>query len=222
MTPLPTKRRRPRPAHVCNHCAMDVGITHNGRARPHQLPDGSRCPGSGKVAVLWSEPDTPIGSTTTNTPPTPKPHPAPPLQPPPRPQPMQRLSPAENGAIEHHAVAIVREHFERLGFATEDVGATESYDIRATRGKRVVFIEVKGTTGTGESITLTANEVALHTTATDNALAIVRHIELGQTGGEAVAEGGELLLTMPWVPNASALRPIAYTYNTGIAGTSAD
>ncbi len=128
------------------------------------------------------------------------------------------LSAAENRAIERRAVAVVREHFAGLGFTTEDVGATESYDIRATLGKRVVLIEVKGTTGAGESITLTANEVALHTAARDNALAIVRHIELGQVGGTAVATGGELVLTMPWVPDPAALRPIAYTYDTGIAG----
>ncbi len=88
--------------------------------------------------------------------------------------------------------------------------------MRATLGDREVLIEVKGTTGRGESITLTANEVALHTSATDNALAIVRYVELEQVRGEPVATGGELLLTMPWAPEPASLRPIAFTYDTGI------
>src|SRR4051812_39979762 len=115
-SPPRAKQRQPRPAHVCNYCAQDVRVTPNGRTRPHQLSDGRPCPGSGKVAVVWIEPVTPTGSTATKTPPRPSPHraPPPPPEPPPRPQAAQRLSPAENRAIEQHAVAVVREHFEGL------------------------------------------------------------------------------------------------------------
>lgn len=198
-----------RTANVCNHCAADVKLTRTGRMGTHRLSDGSRCPGSGLFPTVWRDVDTP----RVRRPPT---LPEPRRQPPPPAPAPHRLSAAENSAIEKRAVFVVREHFRQLGFATEDVGATESYDVRATLGNREVLIEVKGTTGGGESITLTANEVRLHRTTTDNALAIVRRIELKPVPGNPVAVGGELVLTMPWVPDTAALRPIAYSYDTGI------
>ena len=130
-------------------------------------------------------------------------------------RPQQRLTAAENKAIEQHAVSLVRQYFEdQLHYATTDVGATESYDIHAVKADQVVKIEVKGTTSDGSEIVLTYNEVELHKVEhPNNALAVVKHIILDQTG--PTARGGELQLLMPWNLEPDLLRPIAYRYQLG-------
>jgi hypothetical protein len=130
----------------------------------------------------------------------------------------RRLSAAENKAIEEQAVRVARQHFEsELGYQTVDVGATESYDVHATKGDEVVKVEVKGTTTNGASIVLTRNEVQLHRAAhPNNALAVVRNIVLDRSSDEPVGTGGELVLVRPWKIDESGLSAIAYEYRTGI------
>ncbi len=130
----------------------------------------------------------------------------------------KRLSAAENKAIEERAVQVTREHFEhQLGYSTKDVGATESYDVHATRGSEVIKVEVKGTTTSGASVVLTRNELGLHQKAhPNNALAVVRNIVLDRSGSEPVATGGELVLLMPWQIDQRDLSAIAYDYRTGL------
>ena len=124
----------------------------------------------------------------------------------------------ENAVIEERAVAVTRKHFEyELGYETEDVGATMPYDVHATKGQKVVKVEVKGTTTDGAAIVLTRNEVNLHRVVhPNNALAVVRNITLDRSGDRPVAGGGELCLVMPWEISESGLSPIAYDYRTGI------
>ncbi|OBJ53405.1 hypothetical protein A9W95_18255 [Mycobacterium sp. 1423905.2] len=90
---------------------------------------------------------------------------------------------------------MTREHFEKkLGFTTEDVGATLSYDVHATKRRKVVKVEVKGTTTDGAAVVLTRNEVNLHRLEyPNNALAVVRNITLNRSGDRPVASGGELV-----------------------------
>lgn len=130
----------------------------------------------------------------------------------------RRFTAEENAAIEERAVHVTREHFEdELGYATEDVGKRESYDVHATKGQEVVKVEVKGTTTDGAQVVLTKNEVNLHRAEhPNNALAVVRNISLDHSGNQPVAVGGELVLLMPWEINEGGLIPIAYDYRTGI------
>lgn len=126
-------------------------------------------------------------------------------------------TPAENRAIELRAVQVARAHFESAGYTTEDVGASRSYDVHATRGSEEIKVEVKGTTSDGSSVVLTRNEVKLHLQVHPaNALAIVRHIVLDHSAEAPVAIGGELELIMPWEIEETGLNPIAYDYRTGI------
>ena len=129
----------------------------------------------------------------------------------------RRFTAAENKAIEERAVHVARDHFEKkLGYVTEDVGQTRSYDVHATKGDEAVKVEVKGTTTDGSRVVLTRNEVNLHLEEhPHNALAIVRNISL-QRGDPPVAQGGDLILLMPWQIDRPGLDPIAYDYRTGI------
>jgi hypothetical protein len=125
----------------------------------------------------------------------------------------RRFTAAENKAIELRAVEETCRHLNGMGYRTEDVGATRSYDIHATRGDEVIKVEVKGTTTGGEAVVLTTNEVALHLKEHPNtALAIVRGIKLDRSGDEPTASGGELELARPWELDESRLEPIAYRY----------
>lgn len=128
------------------------------------------------------------------------------------------LTRAESVAIEDRAVELTREYLEQhYGYATEDVGKTESYDVHATKGGQVVKVEVKGTTGDGAKIVLTRNEVALHRDEfPNNALAIVRYIDLDRSGDTPTANGGTIELIMPFALDLAGLDPIAYDYTTGL------
>jgi len=75
------------------------------------------------------------------------------------------------------------------------------------------FVEVKGTTGNGATIVLTANEVAVATERwPDTALAVVTGIELSdaEPGG---ASGGRLEVETPWSPVPERLSALAHAYN---------
>ena len=120
----------------------------------------------------------------------------------------QRFTAAENKAVEERAVQVTRDHFEKeLGFATEDVGATQAYDVHATKGHQVIKIEVKGTTTDGAAVVLTRNEVNLHLAEhPNNALAVVRGMTLDHSGEQPVATGGDLILLMPWKIDEAGFR----------------
>ena len=132
------------------------------------------------------------------------------------------LTRAESVAIEERAVEVVREHFEKvLRYKTKDVGKSESYDVHATKGDRVAFIEVKGTTGKGDKVVLTRNEVNLHRKLhreghPEGVLAVVRNIDLDRSGDQPAATGGKLELIRPFKINEVGLDPIAYDYTTGL------
>lgn len=124
------------------------------------------------------------------------------------------LTKQERIAIERRAVDVVTKHYLSQGWQVEDTGATESYDLVATRVGEQLIIEVKGTTSTGEYVILTRNEVrvnrAMHP---NNALAIVSEIELTR-GEEPFAAGGRLNITSPWEINDGSLEPIQFVYST--------
>jgi hypothetical protein len=70
------------------------------------------------------------------------------------------VSQAVRQIIEEYAVAWAVRFYQAEGWAVEDVGSTESFDLRCTReGVNERHVEVKGTTGIGETVILTRNEV---------------------------------------------------------------
>ncbi|MFP3715154.1 protein NO VEIN domain-containing protein [Puerhibacterium sp. TATVAM-FAB25] len=125
------------------------------------------------------------------------------------------MSATDRRAIEERAVRVATDYFESLGFQVADVGAFKSYDLDCRRDEEHLYVEVKGTTSGGDAIILTKNEVELHRAAyPNNALAIVRRIDLERSGGRVVASGGELVVTTPWHLDEAALAPLSYRYAT--------
>lgn len=114
-------------------------------------------------------------------------------------------------AIELHAMSRAIEHFVSDGWHVDDVSAIESYDLRCTRGREVLHVEVKGTTGAGDSILLTPNEVALlRAEHPATALYVLHSITLDRSGETPIAAGGIEAVRHPFDIEACELKPIGY------------
>ena len=55
-------------------------------------------------------------------------------------------------AVERHAVGLVRKRYEAEGYTCRDVGSTHSYDLHLTKGSEEIHVEVKGSTGTADTV----------------------------------------------------------------------
>ena len=64
-------------------------------------------------------------------------------------------------AIERRAMHVAFDILELEGWIAHDVSSSESYDIHCLRGHEKAYVEVKGTSGSGEQIILTNAEVQL-------------------------------------------------------------
>jgi len=110
-------------------------------------------------------------------------------------------------------VDLVTQHYCELEWNVKDVGAKKSYDLHCEREGKVLYVEVKGTTSTGDRILLTRNEVLLHKKEYPmNALAIVSEISLDRSGDAPSARGGALEIISPWDIDETRLETIAYVY----------
>ena len=126
----------------------------------------------------------------------------------------QRLTAAERRAIELRAMDVVHDHLSNVWSKVEDVSATESCDFICHSNGNKLFVEVKGTTGTGEKVIVTRNEVALARAKSPNMLlAVVSDIELTRTSDPPVGRGGNLVLVEPWKIRQGDLEPLAFELN---------
>jgi hypothetical protein len=123
-----------------------------------------------------------------------------------------RLAAAERVAVEQHAVELAREYLHGEGYRTKDVGATESFDVDARRGKERIFVEVKGTTSPGVEVILTKAEVELHGREHPNTMLIVVHSIRLQRGQPPTTSGGIVRVLPAWQPDAADLTALSYRY----------
>ncbi|MEO1997903.1 MAG: DUF3883 domain-containing protein [Planctomycetaceae bacterium] len=130
------------------------------------------------------------------------------------------ISPAARRAVELHAQSMAEDHFLSLGFEVTDVSQQCSYDLHCTKQTDEVRVEVKGTTGNGESVFLTRNEVA-HAKEHGQrmALVIVRNIQLDVQDGTPVANGGEMNVRYPWNIDEGKLSPMQFEYHPDFPDT---
>jgi len=120
------------------------------------------------------------------------------------------LTAEERRAIELHAMAAARRHYESCGYDVSDCSASRPFDLLCRQRRRTLFVEVKGTMTSGESVILTSNEVEhARSHAADSALAVLRDINLAPSGA---ASGGTLEIIEPWRVDPKALRPTQFEY----------
>jgi hypothetical protein len=133
------------------------------------------------------------------------------------------VSQAVRRLVEEHALAWAIRHYRAQGWTVEDVGSTQPYDLRCTReGVGELHVEVKGTTGLGETVILTRNEV-LHARAWPSVdLFVVTEIGVeGRDNDRPLASGGVAHLCRAWKPDEEDLTPLGYDCATGLGGSSA-
>jgi len=101
-------------------------------------------------------------------------------------------------AIEEHAVKKAISYYRKKGYAVEDVGSVRSYDLRCTKGKKILHVEVKGTQSEGNTIILTRNEVT-NAKSNTTALYILSDIVVkkGRGKNHSLTAGKQTVLD-PW------------------------
>jgi hypothetical protein len=115
-------------------------------------------------------------------------------------------------AIEVRAMAAATQYFRTRGWTVRDVSSTRSYDLECTRrGQPPLHVEVKGTTSTGHSVLLTANEVAHAREFPHSALFVLHGIRISG-GNPPRATGGRARVFDPWDIADDHLEPLAYAY----------
>ena len=131
------------------------------------------------------------------------------------------LSSDQRRAIESRAVVVATEILEANGWSVEDVGSHSSYDLHATRGDSFLFVEVKGSTGSAQTVLLTKNEVRLHRDSHPRtALIVVSAIELRNDGATWTGSAGQPVVIHPWIPDEADLEPITFRYSVPTDGAT--
>ena len=107
-----------------------------------------------------------------------------------------------------------KEFFEARDYRVTNTAANRPYDYLCQKGEDMLYVEVKGTTGDGEHVHLTKNEVrhARHHRQ-QMALFILHGIEVTDGEDGPVASGGAMILLWPWDVDEGQLVPISYTYH---------
>lgn len=114
-------------------------------------------------------------------------------------------------AIEDHAMNRATSYFESLGYDVANVSARRPYDLECAKGKAKLFVEVKGTQSTGESVFLTAGEVRFaNEHAASMALFILHSVQVDSSGN---VSGGVQNIRKPWVVNQEDLEALSYKYH---------
>lgn len=121
------------------------------------------------------------------------------------------LTAPERKAVEDQAMKEAARYLLGLGYETRDVSKTEPFDFEATKAGERWIVEVKGTTGHGESVLITHSERVAHERNHPlNALIVVHSIELDRRRAAPRASGGKVVAYMSWKILTDSLQPIAY------------
>lgn len=123
----------------------------------------------------------------------------------------RRLDVPSRKAIERRAMEMAIAYYEGLGFTVRDTSAKHPYDLLCMKDAQEVRVEVKGTTGRGDSVTITSAELKnARGTNWRTDLLVVFGIALEGAGLEVRASGGEQRLVEGWSPDEADLRPLTY------------
>lgn len=127
----------------------------------------------------------------------------------------RQMDAVKREVVERYGMEKCRAYYERLGFALLDTSKTRPFDFEARRGDALRRIEVKGTTGTLDTVVVTSGEVQsarLDGVPTD--LVVVHSIRLRECGvGTYEAFGGVMQVVRDWIPEEERLRPTQYEYS---------
>ena len=121
------------------------------------------------------------------------------------------LDPRIRRAIELHAMTRARAYFEERRATVRDVSANSPYDLQCLLDGREIHVEVKGTTGAGLTVLLTANEVAHARSTSPNAvLYILAEVIVDGREAQVIASGGREIVIDPWDVDSATLTPTTF------------
>lgn len=104
----------------------------------------------------------------------------------------------------------------------EDTSADHPYDLRCTRDRQERHVEVKGTTGLGQQVNLTAGEVRHHRQNPLRAVLFVAHaIDVAWDVNGPRTSGGLVYVIEPWEVDAGRLEPTAFVWRPSDAPRTA-
>lgn len=116
-------------------------------------------------------------------------------------------------AVELRAMKVATEYYEKQGYEVVDTSANEPYDLLCAKNSALLKVEVKGTTGQGKQVYVTANEVKeARLSGVLTNLFIVYEIELDKSGDKVSAIGGKIREVAGWNPLDEDLIPTEYRY----------
>lgn len=114
-------------------------------------------------------------------------------------------------SIEKYAMHKCKEFYENNGYLLTDTSLNQPYDFQAIKNKEELFIEVKGTQGSGEKIILTKNEVEMSKShGAKMILFVVSEIILKNK--VPISNSGKTTIIQPWEINEKKLTPICFNY----------
>ena len=118
-----------------------------------------------------------------------------------------KTNPAMRKAVERYAAERARSHYEKHGFHVREHG--RPFDLNCQKGRKCLYVEVKGTQSNGGEVILTPNEVDF---AQKNKmeLFVLHSVEVTLRGKRYVARGGVIRVVTPWRPQRGQLQPIAF------------
>ena len=124
------------------------------------------------------------------------------------------LSAAQRKVVEMRAMQVARQIYEQEGWMVVDKSLSQPFDLLATKRNERRFIEVKGTTGNGDSVILTRNELKhARDNHLESVLIVVSGIIIGEAEGIWNANGGETKVHFfPWVILDSKLEATEFRY----------
>jgi Domain of unknown function (DUF3427)/Domain of unknown function (DUF3883) len=129
-----------------------------------------------------------------------------------------QIDPEVRRATDSLAMRVAQSHYEALKYAVEDTHLNRPYDFVVTLNSDVRRVEVKGTTGLGDSVILTANEVSAARKGPEPTdLFIVHSITVVKESDSVKASGGEVRLLPNWTPRNADLNPTEYRYSVPTA-----
>lgn len=121
-------------------------------------------------------------------------------------------------AIEDYAMEAATEYYEQQGFHVEPKG--KPYDLKCDRKGETIYVEVKGTTGLGNKVFLTSNEVEFAEQHQKTmALFVLHSIEITGTSKDYRPCVGIRRVIFPWNPKALSLKPISYQVTLPLDGS---
>lgn len=123
------------------------------------------------------------------------------------------IDPKKKKAIEVRAMDVASAHYISSGYLVTDTSANSPFDLECKKGNELRRVEVKGTTQSAKTVSVTANEVkSARSDDCETDLFMVHGITIYAEAGEYTADGGEVKLVSNWVPLDEHLIATAYTY----------